>query len=348
MLVNPVWGLLADRYGLKSMVVRAMLGGTLTLTLMGFSTQAWQLFGARVLQGLVGGSSPAMLTLAALTLPHPRLGTGMGLMQTAQFLGNSLGPLMGTVTVGIIGYRGTFLAAAGVMAALIVLTLVFVKEPPRVPVANPAAELGFMQRLAFVGRAPRLRGVIIATLLFQFSYTTGITLLPLHMYAITGGEQAARAVGIVLTGSALGGALGGVVVGSLAGRFGAARVAVVAFLLSAVLLPPQVLLTSPEQFAVARFFTDFCAGGILPALRTLLADEAARHEATASSLGAVYGLSQSAYSGGQAIGAAVCAAVAAIWGIPSTFVVAAVLAAGTGLGWRWIVGSGSTTPQSAR
>jgi DHA1 family multidrug resistance protein-like MFS transporter len=43
MLVAPVWGTLADRYGRKLMVERAMFGGTIILLLMAFSRSAEQL-----------------------------------------------------------------------------------------------------------------------------------------------------------------------------------------------------------------------------------------------------------------------------------------------------------------
>jgi MFS family permease len=338
MLANPVWGVLGDRFGRKSMVVRAMLAGTATLTMMGLATQAWHLFGARVIQGLVGGSSVALLTLAALTLPRVRPGIGMGLMQTAQFLGNSLGPLMGTVAVGSIGFRGTFFAAAGVMAGLIVLTLVAVRDQPHAPSAGAGATLTFAQRLAFVGKVPRLRGVILATLVFQTAYTTSITLLPLHLYSIAGSDDAPRSVGVVLAASALGGALGATVLGSLTGRLGSSRLCAAAFLLTGACLLPQLWLTTTVQFASVRFLTDFFGGGILPALRTLLAEEAERHESTSSSMGAIYGLSQSAYAGGSALGAAVSTVIAAAWGIPATFLFGGLLAVWTALGWRWIVG----------
>jgi len=344
MLANPVWGAMGDRFGRKSMVVRAMFAGAVTLTIMGLSTQAWHLFSARVLQGLVGGSSVALLTLAALSLPRQRMGMGMGLMQTAQFLGNSLGPLMGTLAVGLVGFRGTFFTAAGTMAGLLVLASVAVREPPHsMPKSENVETLSFAQRLMFVGRVPRVRGIIIATLGFQSAYMLSMSLLPLHLYSLNRPEDAPRAVGIVLTASALGGATGATLLGSLTSKLGAARVAMIAFLVSGALVIPQVWLTTTVQFAAIRFVTDFFGGAILPALRTLLAEEAAQHESTASSMGAVYGLSQSASAGGNAVGAATAAAIAGVLGIPSVFVVAGIVAISTGLSWRWLVGNPHVT-----
>jgi hypothetical protein len=55
-------------------------------------------------------------------------------------------------------------------------------------------------------------------------------------------------------------------------------------------------------------------------------------------MGAIYGLSQSAYAGGSALGAAVSTLIAATLGIPATFLFGGVLAVSTALGWRWLVG----------
>jgi MFS family permease len=337
MIANPVWGALGDRFGRKSMVLRAMAAGAVTLTLMGLATQAWQVFGARILQGLVGGSSVALLTLAALSLPRARLGMGMGVLQTAQFLGNSLGPLMGTALLGLTGFRGTFFTAAAIMAGVIVLTIFAIKEVPVSPRHSAAADVSLPRRLAIVVRLPRLRGLLLATLLFQIAYTTAMTLLPLRLAAVSGTDDATRAVGIVLTSSAIGGAAGAVLLGSLSNRVSSGTIAAVAFTLSGTCLVVQMFLTTIPEFAVARFMGDFFGGAILPALRTLLADEAAQHEATSSSMGAVYGVSQSAIAGGGAIGAALAAVVAAGFGIQYTFVVAGTFALCTGFGWRWLV-----------
>ncbi len=333
MVANPVWGAMGDRLGRKRMVIRAMLGGTLTLTMMGLATQAWQLFAARVLQGVLGGSSVELLTLAALTLPRPRLAIGMGLMQTAQFLGTSLGPLMGSAAVGLLGYRGTFFAAAVVMLGLVAVTFLFVRDVPVTPRAGKR-QLSLVQRLIFVGRIPRLRGIILATLSFQLSYTCSISLLPIHLIAVAGDQDAPRAVGTVLAASAIGGALGSVVLGAVASRIGAGTVSIVAFVLAGVFLVPQAWLETTAQIAAFRFATDFFGGGILPALRTLLAEEAARHESTASSMGSIYGLSQSASAGGMALGAVVATVVGTALGTGANFVVAGALAIATGLMWE--------------
>jgi DHA1 family multidrug resistance protein-like MFS transporter len=183
---------------------------------------------------------------------------------------------------------------------------------------------------------------------YQAAYATSVALLPLHLYALAGAtSDAAASVGLVLTATALGAALGGTVLGWLGGRLGAATVLLAAFFLTALLLVPQAWLASTTQFAVLRFAMGICAGGVVPSLRTVLAEEAYRHESTANSMGAIYGLNQSAFAGGQAAGAALAATVASIWGLPSTYLVAAVLIAATGVWWLRTVPRSSFIGQAA-
>jgi MFS family permease len=185
-----------------------------------------------------------------------------------------------------------------------------------------------------VSRAAGLRAPVIATLAYQTAYATSVALLPLHLYAIAGeGSDAAASVGLVLASTALGAALGGTLFGWLGGRFGAERVLIVTLSFTALLLVPQAWLTSTQEFAALRFAMGVCAGGVVPLLRTVLAEEAARHESTAASMGAIYGLNQSAFSGGMAVGAAVASAAASVWGLASTYLVAAGLIAVTSVWW---------------
>lgn len=334
MVANPVWGSLSDRFGRKAMITRAQTAAIAVYGLMGFTTQTWQVVGLRVLQGAVGGSGAPLTTLAAVTLPPQRLSMGMGVFQTAQFIGVSAGPVFGGVVAAAIGFRGTFHVTAGLMVLNTLLAYFVIREPREYGTARSRPRLSFSQSLAFVSRAPGLRAPVIATLAYQLAYATSVALLPLHLYAVAGeGSDAAAAVGLVLAATALGAAFGGTVFGWLGGRLGAGTVLVGALVMTAVFLVPQAWLTSTAQFAVLRFAMGVCAGGVVPLLRTVLAEQANRHESTASSMGAIYGLNQSAFSGGQAAGAAVAALVASVWGLPSTYLVAAALIAGTGIWW---------------
>ncbi|MCS7256720.1 MAG: MFS transporter, partial [Thermomicrobium sp.] len=87
-ITAPLWGALADRYGRKLMVLRAMAAGSLTIGLMALATSPWQLFVLRLVEGGFTGTVTASTTLAASTVPKERLGFGLGLMQMAVFSGS--------------------------------------------------------------------------------------------------------------------------------------------------------------------------------------------------------------------------------------------------------------------
>ena len=140
-------------------------------------------------------------------------------------------------------------------------------------------------------------------------------------------------MGVVLAATALGAATGAVLFGWLGGRLGAGTVLPAALILTALFLVPQAWLTHTTEFAALRFAMGVCAGGVMPLLRTVLAQEAYRHESTAGSMGAIYGLNQSAFAGGQATGAALASLAASLWGLQSTYLVAAALIGATSLWW---------------
>src|SRR6187549_1330136 len=54
-ICGPMWGVLSDRYGRKAMVVRSMISGSVTLTMMGFAQTLWQVWVLRALQGVMTG-----------------------------------------------------------------------------------------------------------------------------------------------------------------------------------------------------------------------------------------------------------------------------------------------------
>ena len=81
--LQPLWGVLGDRYGRKPMVVRAMLGLALANFLMGFAQNALQLLILRLFQGILSGFVAPSLALMASCAPREKTGQALGTLQTA-------------------------------------------------------------------------------------------------------------------------------------------------------------------------------------------------------------------------------------------------------------------------
>src|SRR5262245_29437202 len=143
----PLWGALADRYGRKTMVVRALVGASIALGTLVLAQQAWQVLLNRIFQGAVSSPNAAILALTSSILPPAQLGPGLGALQTVQFLGVSAGPLLGGLAIASVGYRGGFLLACGIALVNAVAVLLFVREPPRPMLAREAMP-GLPQRMA--------------------------------------------------------------------------------------------------------------------------------------------------------------------------------------------------------
>ena len=127
----PVWGRLADRYGHKSIAVKALVAYVALLALCAAVTRVEQLLALRIGLGLFGGLGPLGLAMAAAQAPREDTGRAVGLVQAAQILSAAIGPLSGGLLADAIGMRRTFLVAAGVCALALLFVLAFYTETER-------------------------------------------------------------------------------------------------------------------------------------------------------------------------------------------------------------------------
>jgi len=127
-LVAPLWGRLGDIYGRKLMLVRASLGMTLAISLMGMAGNVWQLVALRLFVGLAGGYASGSMVLVATQTPKDRSAWALGVLSSGIMAGNLVGPLLGGALPPIIGIRGTFLAAGGMIFLAFLATALLIKE----------------------------------------------------------------------------------------------------------------------------------------------------------------------------------------------------------------------------
>ena len=323
----PMWGVLADRFGRKAMVVRALVGAGLALGSLVLARQAWHVFVNRLFQGVASSPNAAILALASAILPAARLGAGMGVLQTAQFLGVSAGPLLGAFTISQLGYRGGFLIAGAMSMLNAVAVLAFVREPAR-PSGAAANAPGIVERLSLGFRIAAWRAVLLATLGYQTAYSLSFLLLPLHINSIVGREDSATVVAWAVAANSVGIALGAAALGWLTGRAGPRRVTLIALLAAGLMTAPLSVSTTAMEFVVLRFGLGFCLGGVLPSLRAAIG-EAVRGPEDEANLGAVYGLTVSAQSAGSLIAAPLASLIASFFGLPAMHLLSGALLIGT-------------------
>ena len=93
--VGPIWGKLADRYGLKIMAIRISLVLFLIWFLMGLARDVYELLALRILSGLFGGFGSLSVSLVTHSTPSARVGRAIGGLQATQTFSMAIGPVSG-------------------------------------------------------------------------------------------------------------------------------------------------------------------------------------------------------------------------------------------------------------
>lgn len=311
----PIWGVVADRYGRKPMVLRSMFAATVTIALMGFATAPWHLLGLRFIEGAFSGTVTASTALVASTAPKERTGFALGMIQTAVFSGASLGPLIGGVLASQIGYRPTFWVASGMMltGGMIVLFLVQERFQPRV--YDPNAKTGF--RANFDVLAGRLMlTMVLVMLVIRFAASAVQPILPLFvktLSAASAGDQAALA-GLILGVAGLTSAISSVILGRLGDRLGHRRILFWCAIFGGLLYLPMLAVHSAWQLAVLQALFGVAAGGLIPSANAIVVNVTAPERR-----GVVFGLMAGSASLGGFFGPLAGAGLAAGFGFGVAF-----------------------------
>lgn len=315
MIASPIWGSLADRFGRKVMLVRATAAGAVLAGLMGLVTSPVQLIVIRVLQGALCGTMGAAMTMVATETPEDKLATSLGTMQTAQYVGLAIGPLVGGLLADATSYRMVFPLAAVIMALALLAIILWVHEKAAKRTAFPAAKARLAPRGFKVMFSANSLLLIITLGSTSFAMAVLAPIMPLYIQSMVGdSSRLATIAGLVTSASAVTTAVSALWIGRLGDRIGYKQVLVFCVVGVALIFIPQGFIRSPWQLLVLRAFQGMFIGGILPTANALLACSTP-HE----NRGTIFGLASSAQSGGNALGPVVGAAVAGSLGLASGF-----------------------------
>ncbi len=120
----PLWGVLADRYSRKAVIVRSAVIEAVIFAGWALSTDPLTALAFRSLNGFVLGNTGVMLAVQASTTPKQRLGLAIGIVAAGSPAGRAVGPILGALLVHLVDVRGMLLFDAG-------LSLVMAVTPDR-------------------------------------------------------------------------------------------------------------------------------------------------------------------------------------------------------------------------
>src|SRR5438105_4150667 len=319
-VLAPIWGMLADRYGRKPMLVRSMLGGAITIGAMGFVSSVWQLELIRIVQGALTGSQAAAAALVAGAAPVNQVGFALGLISMAVQLGNTFGPALGGFSVGALGFRGSFLLGGGMLLIGTLMAIFWIDEPPaRSPNPVRTSQQGGPRALL---AWPGFRSLLLLQLGTQFVFSAAVNLLPIYLQDMQRPDwlSAELASGLSITLTAITAAIAMSFFGPWCDRRGPHGLLLVSLIGSASVLAIQALVPTVGLFLALRGVLGVWLAGVTATLSVLT-----RSLAPAGREGAAYGAASSAQGLGWGLGPILGSAVVALGGIPALYLIAAVL-----------------------
>jgi len=179
-VLSPLWGRLADRFGLKIMVERSLVSFVIIMGATAFVTRPWHVFALRAIQGFFAGFGALTVTMAAGSARRDDLAASIGSVQIAQRLGPAVGPVVGGILAQLFGLRLTFVVTAGFYAvAFLVVLFLYHDEPPDTASAPKSGDgsAGIRDVLRF----PHFLLLMAAIFLLQYMDRTFGPILPLYV-----------------------------------------------------------------------------------------------------------------------------------------------------------------------
>ena len=315
-LAAPLWGRLGDRVGLKPMLLRATVAGSIVIGLMGLVGSPWQLLALKTLQGCLTGTVAAATVLVSATAPAKRAGARLGTLQMVIFLAAAAGPFFGGAFADLVGIRASFGVTAALLAASAFLISIWVKEERYSGETEDEGSVEAEGPLPYRKLAPSL----LALFVVQLTIMSAAPALPgLLSTLLDEPVRVATLAGWVIATGAVAASAGSLVGGKLAARFGARKVIIWTLLLAGISALPQAEVDSVTMLWALRLLTGLFVGTAIP-----VANLAIRGSVHSGRQGEAFGVAATATSAGNAVGPLAGGLLASSFGFGAPFLVPGV------------------------
>lgn len=271
---SPLWGGIADHYGRKLMVLRAMLGMGVAMMLVPFAPTPLWFAGLIMVVAVFNGFTPAGIALLVANTPPARIGRALAYAQTGGHLGHALGPAVGAVLAALVDrHHALYWISGGLMLSGGILVVLFVREVKQLaPGPWRPQLLGSLRELAAV---PRIVPLFVLAFLFSVMWhgsVINISVFVLQLLEGVGADAGEEAywVGAAAVALAVSMLVATPVWGRVIDRIGSGRVLAFGIAATAITHLPLLVLETPLQLVLARIAFGLTAAGLQTALFHLL------------------------------------------------------------------------------
>lgn len=317
-IFSPIWGLAADKFGRKPMLLRASLGMSVIIFCMGFAHNVYILIGLRLLQGVITGFGTACTTMIATQTDKDHAGWALGTLSTASVGGSLLGPIIGAYIGETLGLQNVFFLTGALLMVAFITTALFVKE-------------SFTRQDKKVLKVMEIWGIIPDKSLMVTMFVT-FFVLTIALYSIepvitlyitqlsAHSTHVALLAGMAFSASGLANILAAPRLGKISDKIGPHKVILVALIMAGLMVIPQAFVKNAWQLTGLRFLLGLATAGLTPAVNTLV------KQITPDAItGRVFGFNMSAGYLGVFVGSILGGQIGAYLGVKYVFFVTSAL-----------------------
>jgi len=307
----PLWGIAADRWGRKPMVLRAMFGAGTVLALVGLAPNIYFVIALRFAQGLLSGTVAAASALVAASTPRNKIPFAMGLLMVAVFTGTSLGPIIGGFTADNLGYKTAFFITGGLLFSGGLIVLFLVKEKFERPAKGQSASLSSLLRLA---KSKEMLPLLLALCALHAGPQMITPIISLFIRELNPEGMAATASGLAFCFMGVIAAISAVISGRLGEHITLKKILVISCLGTGLLYLPPMWAGTVTQLVIFIALTGLFKGGLMTSSNALISLSVPRGQQ-----GIAYGIAQSANALGNGLGPLIGGSLASWMGLRPIF-----------------------------
>ena len=266
--VSPLWGILADRYGRKPMMIRAGLAMTITMGGLAFVPNVFWLLALRLLNGVFTGYVPNATALIASQVPKDKSGYALGTLSSGVVAGTLTGPFVGGMIAEVFGIRNVFLMVGVFLFLAAILTIFFIKEdfqPVPKEKALPTKELFTSVKYPYL-----LFNLFATSFVIQVAAQSVGPILALYIRDLGQNENLLFVSGLIVSSMGLSSMMSSGVMGRLGDKVGNHRLLIVAQAYSALIYLLCANASTPLELGIYRFLFGLGTGALVPGINALL------------------------------------------------------------------------------
>ena len=261
-VATAFWGVVADKFGRKLMLLRASYGAALLYPLLAFAPNVYVLILTRFLCSFFSGTVNPAQTLLVSTTPQERQGFVLGALSTATWSGNMLGYFLGGILVNYFGYRTAFLSSGALYLTGAFLVQFFVRDNFVRPQKSEKQKKTPLKELL----TPYVGLILVMFMILGLSRRIDQPFIAMLVEVVNGWDNAAYWTGFASMCAAAGGVAAGMLFGWASDHYPLPKLLVTVILLTAAASFLQAYSGNILCLMAARFLAYFAGGGMQPLL----------------------------------------------------------------------------------